>query len=87
MLVSWNMNELEVKEHDGSDPIVYSRVQLYIRVLEHALDILGIHLYDKVSDTNNVYMEGAESAKEPIELNLWLGVALLMLVPGNGAEA
>ena len=87
VLVGWDVDKLEVKEHDCSNPAVYSCVRLHVRVLEHALDVLSIHLYDEVSDAGDVYIEGAESAKEPIELDLQLGVALLVLVPGDGAEA
>lgn len=44
VLVSRNVNELEVEKADCCDPSVHGSVWLHVRVIEHALDILGVHL-------------------------------------------
>jgi hypothetical protein len=80
------MYKVEVEEEDGCDPAVYGCVWLHIQVLEHAFDILRIHFYNKISDTDYVDAKCVEGTEEAIEFNLQLGVALLMLVPGDGPE-
>ena len=46
MLVCRNMDEFEVEKEDCCDPSVHGSVWLHVRITEHALDVLGIHLDD-----------------------------------------
>ena len=86
MFVSRNMNKLEVEEQNSSDPAVHHRVRLHVGVVEHSAHILGVHFYNQVSSSNNVYAKCAKSAEKSIKLNLGLRVATLALIPGNGSE-
>jgi len=40
------MDELEIEKENCSDPAVYGVVRMNGRVVDHALDKLGIHLND-----------------------------------------
>ncbi len=80
------MHQLEVKEEYCGDPVIHSGVQLDVGVTEHTFHILSVHLYNKVSDANDVDTESTEGPKEPVELNLRLRVATLALVPGYRPE-
>jgi len=66
------VNKLEVEQEDGCDPSVHGCVWLHIWVAKHALDILGIHFYNQVSNADNVNLECTEGTEEPIKLDLWL---------------
>ena len=72
MLFCWDVYQLEVEEEYCSDPVIHGGIRLDVGVTEHAFHILCVHLYNEVSDANNVDAESAEGPKEPIELDLQL---------------
>ena len=59
----WNVHKLEVKKFDGGDPSVRCSVWLDIRVVQHAFDELGVHLYDQVSNANNMNSKRTKGPK------------------------
>ncbi len=58
-----------------------------LSVAEYALDILSVHLYYQVSDSNNMDSEHTKGPKEATELDFGVAVASLTVIPGDGAEA
>jgi hypothetical protein len=54
VFLSRDMDELEVKELDGSNPSVHCCVQLDIQVVQHTFNEQGIHFYDEVSKADNM---------------------------------
>ena len=61
-------------------------IQRFTAAFSWMSGLLSIHLYDKVSDANDMDTESTEGLKEPVELNLWLRVATLALIPGYRPE-
>ena len=55
VLLGGDVYKLEVEEEDCCNPTVDDCVQLDVGVAEHAMDILGIHFYDEVSNSYNVH--------------------------------
>jgi hypothetical protein len=52
VLVSWDVDKFKIEQEYGGDPSVDGHVGLYIGVVQHPTDKLGIHLDDEVLDTN-----------------------------------
>ena len=53
MLGSRYMLNIKGGDVDCSNPTIDSRIRLYIGVLEHTLDVLGIQLNYEVLNSNN----------------------------------
>ena len=86
MLFCRNVDELEIEEEDGGDPAVNGVVQMKRRVVDHALDELGIHFYYETLDSDGEKLGLLQGAEETVEFELGLRVALLALVEGDGSE-
>ena len=75
VLFCGDMDEFEIEEEDCSDPAVDSVVWMERRVVEHSLDELGIHLDDKLPDTDREQLGLPESTKQSVKFEFGLGVA------------
>jgi hypothetical protein len=87
VLGSQNMDQHKIEEKDSGDPLVDGHIGLDVGVLEHTVDVLSIHLHDKIFDTDEVEMESTECLEQTIELELGLQVMGLAFVPSNGTKA
>ena len=70
VIFCWDIHQLEVEEEYCGDLAIYGGVWLDVGVTEHTFYILCVHLYNEVSDANNVDMESVKGVEEPIKLNL-----------------
>ena len=64
------MFSFEVDEYGHNEPAIYGCVWLHVWIFEHALDVLRIHLYNELSDADNMNTKRAEGAEEVIKLDL-----------------
>ena len=57
MFLSRYVDKSEVKELDGSNPLIDGCARLDVRIIEHTSDILCIQFDYQVSNTDNVHSE------------------------------
>ena len=69
------------------NPPIDGRVQLQIRVVNHAFHIFGIHFYNKVSDSKDEYLDCLERAEQSIQLELSLGIPAFYACEADRAKA
>ena len=67
MNLSRDVSKLKVESEDGDDPVVDAGGWGCVGVIEHTVDISGIHFNDEISDTDYEDLISAESAEESIE--------------------
>ena len=67
-----HVDEDELEREDGENPTINAGAGIEVRIGEHAFDIPCVNFYDQILNTNEVEFEGAEGAKEPVELQFWL---------------
>jgi hypothetical protein len=63
VLLSWDMDKLEVEELDSSNPSVHCSIWLDIWVVQHAFNEQGIHFYNEVSKANNMNSKHTKGLK------------------------
>ena len=80
------MNKLEVEEEDGGDPAVDGVVWVKSGVVDHAFDELGVHLNNKLLDSDGVDLRLPKGSEESVEFELGLRVSRLAVMEGEGAE-
>ena len=76
-----------MKEKNTHDPSVDGRIELGVRVVDHTLDILRIHLDCEVCHTKNENANCSQSIKQPVQLELHLQVVALNFCETNGTKA
>jgi hypothetical protein len=60
----------KVDEYSHNEAAIYGCVRLHVWIFEHALGVLHIHLYNELSDTDNMNMKHVEGVEEVIKLDL-----------------
>ena len=50
------VDKFKVEEKDSSNPLIDGCIGLYVRIMEHTLDELGIHFYNQVVDADRMHM-------------------------------
>ena len=63
MSIGSDVADLEVKEQNTGNPPVNGRVQLQVRVVDHTLDVLGVHFNYKVSNSEDENLDRLERPK------------------------
>lgn len=86
MTCSGNVLEMKMKEKNIRNPSFDGRIGLKVRVIDHTLHILCIHLNCKTCDTKNKNANCSQSTGQPIQLKLYLQVAALDFHETNGTE-
>ena len=86
MLLSGDVDELEVEEESRRDPAINGIVRMKSRVINHPLNKLSVHLDDKLHNSDGVQLSMLEGAEEAVELEFRLRVVRLAVVEGDGAE-
>jgi hypothetical protein len=81
LLVSRNIDKLEVKEMDGGDPPVNGNVRLTVRIIKHTLNEQCVHFYYEVVDPYKIELERMERTEKSIGLHFYLRVMSCMQVP------
>jgi hypothetical protein len=66
VLFCWDIDKLEVEEENCGNPSIDGHVGLQVRIIQHPVDIKGIHLYYKVVNANQVETKCTECAEEAI---------------------
>jgi len=61
------VDKLEIEQQDTGNPSIDRHVRLHVRIVNHTLDVLGVHLDSEVSDSEDPYVDSAESAEESIK--------------------
>ena len=86
MLGCRNVDELKVEQENHGDLAIDRVVWVQGRVVDHSFDELGIHLNDKLLDSDGEELGLLQGSKEAIELELRLRIAGLSVVEGDGSE-
>ena len=63
MSIGGDVANLEVKEQNTGDPPVNGRIRLQVRVVDHTLDVLGVHFNYKVSNSEDENSDRSERPK------------------------
>jgi hypothetical protein len=58
-----HVDKFEVEQEDSSDPAVDGCVWLDVGVAEHTADVLRVHFYDQVSNSNDMCIRRARSVR------------------------
>ena len=74
MTCSRNMNEFEVEHENTFNPAIDSSVRLKIGFVEHALDVLRIHLYPEMSDSIQEEAIMTERSEKSVEFEFRLTI-------------
>ena len=85
MLIGWDVDKLEIKQQDSSDPSVDSVIWVESGTIDHSFHELRIHLYNQLLNSNSVKLSLLERMEESIELKLGLRVTGLAVIEGNGS--
>ena len=86
MLLSGDVDELEVEEESRRDPAINGIVRMKSRVINHPLNKLSVHLDDKLRNSDGVQLSMLEGTEEAVELEFRLRVVRLAVIEGDGAE-
>ena len=63
---------MKMKEKNARDSLVDGCIGLEVRVVDHILHILHVHLNCEIHDTKNENMNCLQSVEQPIQLELCL---------------
>ena len=66
MLDCRDVDDFEIEEEDGSNPVIDGCIQLDIGVVEHAFNITRVYLDHKIENSNKVEVQCLEHTKKPI---------------------
>ena len=66
MLDGRDVDNFEIKEEDGSNPVIYGCIRLDIGVVEHAFNITRVYLNHEIANSDKVKAQCTERTKKPI---------------------
>ena len=83
---SRNMLEMKMKEKNACNPLVDGHIGLEVRVIDHTLHVLCVHLDCEIHNTKNGNMNCSQSTEQPVQLKLHLQVVALNFYEANGTK-